>query len=158
MVEKAGDGEWADAAEDWGDGGEVGAGANFVGYVAFDNAIFGGSAGIDDDCTGADHIGSDKAGNTSGSDNDIVIFEFCEIVAVMEKCDIVSGIREHFEKRSANEFAATDDGDFLIFEIDVVAGEKPQNCGGGGGVEFAVFAKAIHIFCRSDEIGELIGL
>ena len=35
VVKKAGDGEGADAAEFWGDGGKVGAGADFVCDVAF---------------------------------------------------------------------------------------------------------------------------
>lgn len=47
VVEKTRDGKRADAAFLGGDGGEVGAGANFFGDVTLYNAFFGGSASID---------------------------------------------------------------------------------------------------------------
>lgn len=56
MVEKAGDGEGADAAGCWGDGGEVGAVADTVCEVAFYYAFFGGGAGVDDTSTWFDVV------------------------------------------------------------------------------------------------------
>ena len=46
VVEKAGDGERADSADDWRDGGEVGARVELGGEIAFDDAVFAGGASI----------------------------------------------------------------------------------------------------------------
>ena len=55
VVEKAGDGEGADATEFWRDGGEVGAVADVVRDVTFKDAVFAGGASIDDAGTGFYH-------------------------------------------------------------------------------------------------------
>ena len=46
MVEEAGDGEGADAADLGGDGGEIFSLADTVGEVTLEDAFFAGSAGI----------------------------------------------------------------------------------------------------------------
>lgn len=48
MVKETSDGEGADATEFGGDGGEICAGADAVRDVAFKNAVFAGSASVDD--------------------------------------------------------------------------------------------------------------
>lgn len=57
----------------------------------------------------------------------------------MKEVDVVTGIGKHAIEWSADEFAAADESDFLVFELDIVAGEKPVDGGGSGGVEFGVF-------------------
>ena len=56
----------------------------------------------------------------------------------MEEINIVARIGKHAVKWSADEFAATDEGDFFVLECNVVAGEEPVDGGGSGGVEFGV--------------------
>ena len=73
MVEDAGDGHGADATDDRGDSGEVGARADIFGEVAFQYSAFGGGASIDDDATGRNHIRSDETGDAGGGDDEIVI-------------------------------------------------------------------------------------
>ena len=57
----------------------------------------------------------------------------------MKKRDVQIGFSEHFVKWSADEFAASDNSNFLVFELDVITGEKPVDGGSGSGVEIAVF-------------------
>ena len=59
---------------------------------------------------------------------------------------------------SADELAAADEGDFVVLERNVVAGEEPKNGGGGSGVIIAVSAEAVDIFCGGDEIAKSVGL
>ena len=56
MVKKGGDSERADAAGLGSDGGEVGALADFVGEIAFEDAFFGGGASVDNGGAGGDVI------------------------------------------------------------------------------------------------------
>ena len=114
MVEEAGDGEGADAAGDRGDGGEVGAGANFIGDVAFKVAVFAGGAGIDNDCAGFNHATSNEIRDAGGGNNNVIFCKCCQVVATMEEGNIVSGVCEHFEKWGTDELAAADNGDFLV--------------------------------------------
>ena len=72
MVEEGGDGEGADAAEDGGDGGKIGAGVDVLGGVGPNDAVFGGGASINDHGAGRDHFGGDKPGYAGGGDNNIV--------------------------------------------------------------------------------------
>lgn len=57
----------------------------------------------------------------------------------------------------ADELAATDNGDFLVGEVDVVAGEEPEDGGGGGGVVNAMAGEAIDVFLGGNKGGESIG-
>lgn len=75
MVEKAGDGKGADAADRWRDGGEVGARTDVGRDIAFQNAFFGSGAGVNYDGVGLDHFGSDEARHAGSSDDDIIIYE-----------------------------------------------------------------------------------
>ena len=75
MIEKTCDSEWANATDNWSDGGEVLTGANFFGNVAFDDAFFAGGAGIYDSGARAYHLVSDKVRDASGGNNYIVIGE-----------------------------------------------------------------------------------
>lgn len=76
----------------------------------------------------------------------------------MEEVDIVPRVSKHAVKWGTDEFAATDESDFLTVQFDVVAGEKPINGSGSGGVEFCVLSKTIDIFFGSDEVAECVGL
>ena len=73
MVEETGDGHGADAADDGGNGGEISAGANICGKVAFQDAILGGGAGIDDASAWGNHRGSDETGDAGGGNDEIII-------------------------------------------------------------------------------------
>ena len=59
MFKKSSDGERADAAEFWSDGGKIGAGANFWRGVADKFTFITGGAGVDNDGGRFDHVGSD---------------------------------------------------------------------------------------------------
>lgn len=56
VVKEAGDGEGADAADNWGDGGEVGASIERLRKITFYNAIFAGGTSIYKNSTGTDKI------------------------------------------------------------------------------------------------------
>ena len=56
VVKEAGDGEGADTALWWGDGGEVGSLAKLGREVAFNDAFFAGGASVYKNGTRADHI------------------------------------------------------------------------------------------------------
>lgn len=55
VIEEASDSEGADAADDRCDGGEVGAGADVIGDIAFEDAVFAGGASINDAGARFDH-------------------------------------------------------------------------------------------------------
>ena len=48
--------------------------------------------------------------------------------------DIIVRVGQYFVEWSADEFAAPDNGDFLVLKFDVVAGEEPKDGGGSGGI------------------------
>ncbi len=52
---------------------------------------------------------------------------------------MIARISKHAVKRGADEFAATDEGNFFVLKFDVIAGKEPIDGGSGGGVEFGVF-------------------
>ena len=56
VVEEGGDSEGADAAGFWGDGGEIFSVSDFVGEITFEDAIFRGGAGVDNDGAWGDVI------------------------------------------------------------------------------------------------------
>ena len=55
MIEQASDSQRAYTSYDRGDSGKIGALANLIGEIAFEDAIFGGGTGIDKNGTGFDH-------------------------------------------------------------------------------------------------------
>lgn len=75
----------------------------------------------------------------------------------MKESNVVTRVDEHFVEWSADEFAATNEGDFGAIELDIIAGKEPVDGGGGGGIEFGVLPKAIDIFFGSDKITEFVG-
>ena len=75
----------------------------------------------------------------------------------MKEGDVVAGICKHFVERGADEFAATNEGDLGIVELNIVAGEEPIDGGGGGGVEFGVFSETVDVFFGCDKIAKFIG-
>ncbi len=89
MIKKAGDGEGADAADLGGDGGEVGAAADNVGDIAFQDSVFAGSASIDDNGARFDEIIRNQTGNASRSYNYIKLLKFCQVIATMKEFGIV---------------------------------------------------------------------
>ena len=91
VVEEAGDGERADAADGGSDGGEVGAGSDVAFDVADENTFFGGGAGVDDDCAGANHRTIDEAGDAGGGDYYVIICETCQVRAAVEEGNVVVG-------------------------------------------------------------------
>ena len=76
----------------------------------------------------------------------------------MENFRGVAGGDKHLVKRCADEFAATDDGDFFVCKVNVVAGEEPKNSGGSGRVKLSVTGEAIDVFFRGDCGSEGVGL
>ncbi len=52
----------------------------------------------------------------------------------MKEIDVVIRTCEHFVQGGADEFATTNEGDFLIIEIDAIASKEPINGSSGGGV------------------------
>lgn len=89
MIKETGDGEGTDAADDGGDGGEVIAGAKIVCDVAFNNAVFAGSASINNGGAWSNHIAGDEARDAGGGDDDIVIAEVHEVVAMVKLSNII---------------------------------------------------------------------
>ena len=158
MVEKTGDGKGTDAADYRGDSSEVGAFMNLGREIAFDNTLFAGSASIYKNGAGFDHRINNQPRNARGSDDYIILVKLCQVGVAMKEGDVVIGGGEHFVKWGADEFAAPDESDFLIFEIDIVAGEEPVNGSGGGGVEFGILPEAVDVFLGGDEVTELFGL
>lgn len=75
----------------------------------------------------------------------------------MEEFDIEMRIRPHLKQRGADEFAASDDGDFSTLEFNIVAGEEPDDCGRGCGIESAMTGKPVDIFFGRDEGGNFVG-
>lgn len=75
----------------------------------------------------------------------------------MKKFNFTAGIFENTKEGGADEFAATNDGDGGVFEVNIVAGKKPENGSSGGGVKSAIFAKTVYVFSWRDEISKLIG-
>lgn len=76
----------------------------------------------------------------------------------MEEGNVVAGFGEHFVEWHTDKFAAADEGDSATIELDIVAGEEPVDSSGGSGVEFRMFAEAVDIFVRSDEVAKLVSL
>ena len=56
----------------------------------------------------------------------------------MKERNIVARSGEHLIKWSADKFAAADESDFGMFEIDIVASQKPIDGGGGGGIKITM--------------------
>ena len=108
VVEEAGDGEWADAAEFWGDGGKIGAGADGFVEIAFNDAVFASSASVDKNGTRFDIIIRNQARDARSCYNYIKILKFCQVVATMEYFDVVARISKHFKEGGADKFAASD--------------------------------------------------
>lgn len=90
MVEEAGDGEGTDAADFGGDGGEVGAVAEAVGDIAFQDAFFAGGAGVDDDGAGGNELVRNQPRYTRCAYDYIKFCEICQVVAAMKEGDIVA--------------------------------------------------------------------
>ena len=139
MVEETGNREWTNTTDNWSDSGKVGAFANLWGEVAFQYAFFAGSAGIDKSGAGSNHRTRNQPWNARGSDDYIILVKLCQVIATVKEVDVVIGIGVHFVKRGTDELAATDNGNSLVFKINVVTGKEPVNGGSGGGVEIAVF-------------------
>lgn len=55
VVEETSDGEGTDAAGGGGESRKVGAGADLIGEVAFEDTVFAGGASIDNGSAGFDH-------------------------------------------------------------------------------------------------------
>ena len=90
VIKKTGDSERADAAFDRSDGSEIGALANFVGKVAFKNAIFGSSASIDKNGARFYHRTSNQPRGARGCDDYIILVKLCQVVAAVEELNIVA--------------------------------------------------------------------
>ena len=112
MIKEAGDGEGADATDGGSEGGEVGACADFICKIAFQDTVFGGGAGVDDGSAGFYHRISNQPRSPRGCDDYIILVKLCQVRAVMKEGNIVAGVGEHFVKWSTNELAATDKSDF----------------------------------------------
>ena len=121
VVEEDADSEGADAADNRGDSNEVRAVANIVGDIAFDNTMIAGGASINDDGAWLNHRIRNQAGNAGCSDDYIILVKLCQVIATMKHVDREAEVFEHLVKWGADEFAASDDGDFLIGQFDVVA-------------------------------------
>ncbi len=89
MVEKTGDGEGADAAFCWGDGGKVGAVVEFCGKVAFDDAFFAGGTSIYKSGAWGDKITRNQPRYARGADNYIKVLKVCQVIATVEEGDVV---------------------------------------------------------------------
>ena len=89
VVEEASDGKGADATSYRGDGGEVLAFADFRGEVAFDDAIFAGSASVDKNGAGADAIIRNQAGDAGCAYDYIKVLKICQVVAAVKEGDVV---------------------------------------------------------------------
>lgn len=63
-----------------------------------------------------------KPRNARCCDNYSKLFQICQVIAAVEERNRVIRLREHLKKRGADEFAAADNGDVFMREVDIVAG------------------------------------
>ena len=68
----------------------------------------------------------------------------------MEEGNVIIRSGEHFVKWGADKFAAADDSDFLMSNIDIVSRKKPENSGGSGGIIIPFVGEAVDIFFGCD--------
>ena len=120
--------------------------------------VFVGSTSVNDGGAGFDVITNNQPRSARGCDDYIILIKLCQVGATMKELDVVAGVGKHFVKRGTDEFAAADDGDFAVFQGDVVASEEPIDSSGGGGVVLGVLSEAVDIFGGSDEVAEFVGL
>ena len=89
MVEKTSDGEGADTAFYWSDGGKVCTGVKFGNKVAFDDAAFAGCTCIYKSGAGGDEITRNQPRNARGTDNYIKLLKVCQVAATVKEGDVV---------------------------------------------------------------------
>ena len=56
----------------------------------------------------------------------------------MKEGNIVARSGEHLVKWGTDKLATTDESDFGMFKIDIVASKKPIDGGGGGGIKITM--------------------
>ena len=121
VVEETGDGERADSADDWSDGGEVGARVELGGEVAFNDAVFAGGASIYKSGARGNKIARNQPRSTRCTYYYIKVLKVCQVATAVEQGNIVMRASENAVERGADQFAAADNGNFLICQFNIVA-------------------------------------
>lgn len=64
----------------------------------------------------------------------------------MEESDVIAGGLEHTVEGGADQFATTDESNFVAGEFNIITSEKPKDGGGGSGIVMRMEAKAVNVF------------
>ena len=102
MIKKAGDSKWTDSANNWGNGGKVGAGIENWAKIAFDDAIFAGGASIYKSGAWGDKIIRNQPRNTRGTDYYIKVLKLCQVATAVEQSNIVMRVGKNAVEWSAD--------------------------------------------------------
>ena len=76
----------------------------------------------------------------------------------MKEFYIVARLGKNLKKWSTNELTTTNDGDFMMGEVDAIARKKPENGSSGSGIIIALAGKTINIFGGSNKASKFLSL